>query len=708
MLETLLFVVVHSTGMRLLQAVARIGLRSGDDPRLRQHKRILTLTAALKACACPVWAIAYAASGDVRSAAIPLGYIACTVLSLVHFARTKSFAGFRFRQALLIFALPFLMHASRGGFVASSGVVLWALLAPLTFVLFHGSRASIPWFTAYALLVVAAGAVDPLLSARALETPPALIACFFAMNILTVSAITYAAVQYFARQLAEEQEKLAELVASSAQALDDVARWSSAASAQVAEAIGAREIAVWKAEEQEMVSITATTTEAPSAEALRGAALAKQSLSRASDVVVPAVGLSGEIHGALVVVGSGVVWSDTTKRLVDSFAHHLGSALELSRLRKELARAAERRKATLEDMVSRGIDVLQICPSCHRCYDQSAPQCSDDGAALSMPRPFPYRIAGRYRLTRVVAEGGMGRVFQARDERLGRDVALKAIRTEHFNNDDVRARFAREARLVARIHHPSVVEVYDSGELEDGSLYIVMEWLEGCNLAHAMKHNGPGTPPQVALLLREGASALAAAHAAGLVHRDVKPENIHLVPSTSPGGFRVKILDFGIAKELSADVSATSTGVFLGTPLYMAPEQATGRPVDARSDLYSFAAVAYQALTGRRVTLGDDISTVLSSLSHAPPPPVSSLLPGTPPEVDDAFARALAVSPDGRPGDIEAWVSSFVDLLDGLPRRCRGWRVAGVTHDEDDFSRVETVRINEPGAKLQSVAPRAS
>ncbi|MGK3997875.1 serine/threonine-protein kinase [Sorangium sp. So ce1024] len=690
------------------QAVARIGLQPGDDPRLRQQKRILTLTAALKACACPVWAIAYAASGDIRSAAIPLGYTAATVLSLVHFARTKEFAGFRFRQALLIFALPFLMHASRGGFVASSGVVLWALLAPLTFLLFHGSRASVPWFAAYALLVMVAGAVDPLLSAGAPQTPEALIACFFAMNILTVSAIAYAAVQYFARQLAEEQEKLAELVASSAQALDDVARWSSAAAGQIAEAIGADEIAVWKAEAETLVSLTATTTEAPSAEALRGAALAGRPLSRASDVVIPVVGMSGDVHGALVVVGRRVVWTDATRRLVDSFAHHLGSALELSRMRKELANAAERRRATLEDMVSRGIDVLQVCPSCHRCYDQKAPRCGDDGAALSTPRPFPYRIAGRYRLTQVVAEGGMGRVFRAQDERLGRDVAIKAIRTEHFNNDDVRARFAREARLVARIHHPSVVEVYDSGELEDGSLYIVMEWLDGCNLAHAMKHNGPGTPPQVALLLREGASALAAAHAAGLVHRDVKPENIYLVPCTSPGGFRVKILDFGIAKEISTDVSVTSTGIFLGTPLYMAPEQASGRPVDARSDIYSFAAVAYQALTGRRVTVGDDISAVLASLSRGAPPPVSSLLPGTPPEIDEAFARALALSPDERPGDIEAWVSSFVDHLDALPRRCPGWRIAGVTHDLDDFGYVETVRINEPGAKLPSVAPRAS
>ncbi|MGK4008236.1 serine/threonine-protein kinase [Sorangium sp. So ce1036] len=694
--------------MKFFQAIARIGLKSGDDPRMRRHKTLLTLTAALKACACPVWAVAYGASGDLRSAAIPLGYVACTALSLVHFARTKEFAGFRFRQALLIFALPFLMHASRGGFAASSGVVLWALLAPLTLLLFHGSRASVPWFIAYALLVLTAGAVDPALAARAQEAPPGLVAGFFAMNILTVSAIAYAAVQYFARQLAEEQEKLAELVISSAEALDDIARWSSAAATQVAEAIGAREVAVWKAEEEALVSLTTTTTEPPSTDALRHAALAKRSLARSSDVVVPVVGMSGDVHGALVVVGKSLVWSDTTRRLVDSFARHLGSALELSRMRKELASAVERREATIADMVSRGIDILQTCPICHRCYDQNAQRCAEDGAALKRPRPFPYRIAGRYRLTRVVAEGGMGRVFQAHDERLGREVAIKTIRTEHFNNEDVRARFEREARVVARIHHASVVEVYDSGELEDGSLYIVMEWLDGFTLAHAMRYNGPGTPAQVAALLREGGSALSAAHAAGLVHRDVKPENIFLVPSPSPEGFRVKILDFGIAKEISGDVSLTSTGIFMGTPLYMAPEQASGKPVDARSDLYAFAAVAYQALTGRRVAAGDDITAILSSLSRTPPPPVSALLPGTPPDVDRAFAQALALSPDERPHNVEAWVSSFVDILDHLPTRCRGWRLSGDVHDAEEFARAETVRIHEPAAKFPSGAPRAS
>ncbi len=142
-----------------------------------------------------------------------------------------------------------------------------------------------------------------------------------------------------------------------------------------------------------MISLTATTTEAPHVDALRHAALTQHPFPRSADVVVPVLGMSGDVHGALVIVGGGVVWDDTTRRLVRSFAHHLGSALGLSRLRKDLASAAERRKRR-RSMVRRGIDILRICPSCQRCYDQHAERCLDDGAALKMPRPFPIAWRG--------------------------------------------------------------------------------------------------------------------------------------------------------------------------------------------------------------------------------------------------------------------------------------------------------------------------
>jgi serine/threonine protein kinase len=325
-------------------------------------------------------------------------------------------------------------------------------------------------------------------------------------------------------------------------------------------------------------------------------------------------------------------------------------------------------------MLDRGIDLLRVCPSCWRCYDQRAEKCEADGASLQPLEALPFRIAGRYRMVRFVGEGGMGTVYRAHDERLAREVAVKVLRGEHFNNPTLRARFEHEARAVARIDHPGVIAVYDSGENEDGSLYIVMEWLSGVDLGQLLASCGPGTPREVAELLRQGAAALGAAHRAAIVHRDIKPENIFLSPAPG-GGLRVKLLDFGVAKELAGEsASLTQTGIVIGTPLYMAPEQVRGDPVGPRCDLYSFAAVAYEALCGRRVTAASDYVRILMAVvDEQPPPSISSALPDAPAEVDHAFARALAKRPDARPGDVEEWVGSFVDALERMPARAAGW-----------------------------------
>ena len=192
------------------------------------------------------------------------------------------------------------------------------------------------------------------------------------------------------------------------------------------------------------------------------------------------------------------------------------------------------------------------------------------------------------------------------------------------------------------------------------------------------------------------------------MHRDVKPENIFLVPSTAPGDFRVKILDFGIAKELSADVGATSDGHLPGDAAVHGPRTGA-RQAGGRAQRYlllrgrRLSGAHRTAHRGRRRPRHHPVEPLAR-----PPPPVSSLLPGTPPDVDRAFARALALSPDERPQDIEEWVSSFAGLLDSLPKRCPGWRISGVAHDMDELSSlVETVRIDEPAAKLRRTCPRA-
>lgn len=473
------------------------------------------------------------------------------------------------------------------------------------------------------------------------------------------------------RQLSEAQDRISKLMDSSSQAVNDVTGWATATAAQVASAVSARELDVWLFEDNCLSRVTSGSTEAPSKQQVSQALATGQYLLRGADVLVPVTGMMGELFGTLVVVGDSLIQSEAAMRLLTSFARQLGGALELQRMRKELTDATERRRTTRQSMIEKGLGLLQLCPQCGRCYDQNASRCEADSSPLSSPRPFPFRVANRYQLNRLVGEGGMGSVFHAHDMRLGRDVAVKAIKAEHFNNDTIRMRFEQEARAVAKIDHPGVIAVFDSGELDDGSLYIVMEWLRGRDLAVLIKSFGRGTPTQVATLLTQAAAALNAAHNAGLVHRDIKPENIFLIPAVD--GFRVKILDFGVAKEVATDSGLTRTGTLVGTPLFMSPEQILGKPIDRRSDLYSFAAVGYLALVGRRVTVEEEFVRILFDVVKNDPPPISTFLAGTPPEVDRAFAWALAKDPQARPSSAEEWVESFAPLLASIPCDWDGW-----------------------------------
>jgi serine/threonine protein kinase len=303
--------------------------------------------------------------------------------------------------------------------------------------------------------------------------------------------------------------------------------------------------------------------------------------------------------------------------------------------------------------------------------------CTADGAQLESPRTLPYRLLGRYRFLRLIGQGGMGMVLSAHDEKLGRDVAVKFIRAEHFNDRGMKERFEREARAVARIQHPGVINLHDSGELEDSTAFLVMEKLTGRDLGAVLGSCGRGTPAQVAVLVREGSAALGAAHRAGLVHRDVKPENIFL--ADAPGGFLVKVLDFGLAKSMAIEKGLTQTGMMVGTPKYMSPEQVRGEDVDAATDVYSFAAVCYEALTGRQAVSGDDLARILMNVCSDTPPAPSSVVPGLPPELDSAFAAALSKDRGRRPRDIEEWGAEAARILERLPPEpgAAGWPVAG-------------------------------
>ncbi len=258
-------------------------------------------------------------------------------------------------------------------------------------------------------------------------------------------------------------------------------------------------------------------------------------------------------------------------------------------------------------------------------------------------RPDEMGRLGHYRVLRLLGQGGMGLVFLADDTRLQRSVALKVMRPELAANPDSRQRFLREARAAAGVRSDRVVTIYHVDQ--EGDLpYLVMEVLHGRSLADALEKEGRlplGLGLQVA---RQTAEGLAAAHASGVIHRDVKPGNVWL---EEPSG-RVKLLDFGLARPCT-DVVITQPHVIIGTPAYMSPEQAAGKPLDARCDLFSLGAVLYQVLTGRHPFAGKTLVDVLAKVLRETPPQAASLVPGLPAGVADLLDRLLSKDPAGRP-----------------------------------------------------------
>ncbi len=539
-----------------------------------------------------------------------------------------------------------------------------------------------PWFRTvwaflgYALLAVGLAWALVRWRLRRVQAEKEALAAIVAARTTELTAKT-AELQEANRKLGRAQEQFEEMLSSAPQASEGVVEWARRLASDIGGAVGAKDIGVWELSRDSLVPIADAGIPAPSGEEIERlrSVNAPAFVESGGGVLLPVRGLSGELRGALVVNGSSPDWDDVERRVLNGFAHQLGAALDLRLLRHQLDRAQERRTASRREMHEQGIATLQLCPSCGRCYDHTATVCLEDGTALESPRALPYRLLGRYRLTRVLGQGAMGLVLTARDERLNRDVAVKLVRPEHFNDTALRHRFEREARAIARIQHPGVVALHDFGELDDGTAFLVMERLQGSDLRTVLLSHGRGSPSQVARLTRQGAAALRAAHLAGIVHRDLKPENVFLVDEAE--GFRVKIVDFGLAKSLNRERSLTRTGMIVGTPAYMAPEQVRGEDLDARVDVYAFAAVVFEALTGRPVVLGADIAQIFVNVLNAVPPAVSSFLPGVPPAVDAAFASALAKDPARRPKDVELWAESFADVLERVPPGgANGWPTA--------------------------------
>lgn len=259
---------------------------------------------------------------------------------------------------------------------------------------------------------------------------------------------------------------------------------------------------------------------------------------------------------------------------------------------------------------------LKECPECGSCYDEFVEICTKDGTRLSVSLPVERTVDRKYRLERLIGKGGMGAVYEARDLRLDRKVAVK-IMMGNFSADPVTlARFEREARLCAKLNHPNIIRIYDYGTIGSESAYLVMEYLDGSTLRAELNRIGRLAPSLCANWFNQICEGLRAAHQAGIVHRDLKPENILL--SVEAPAVVIKILDFGLAKrklpEASGPQTLTARGSFFGTLSYMSPEQLDGEEVDERSDIFTIGVMAAECLTGKHPFVADSSPLVMASI----------------------------------------------------------------------------------------------
>jgi serine/threonine-protein kinase len=270
-----------------------------------------------------------------------------------------------------------------------------------------------------------------------------------------------------------------------------------------------------------------------------------------------------------------------------------------------------------------------------------------------------------YRVEEKIGEGGMGAVFRASHVRLPKQFAIKVLQPEVLKRSDAYSRFRREAEVASSIGHPNIVEVHDFNLTGEGQPYIVMELLTGEDLRRVMKREAPFDLPRTLELVRDIAAALGAAHARGVIHRDLKPQNVFL--ARRAGRMIVKVLDFGISKISGASDVHTNSSSFLGTPAYMSPEQARGESsrVDARSDQFSLGTLVYEMLSGRRafVADGDNVFNILMRITSQDPAP----LVGVPEAVAQVVLRALSKDPDARFPGVEAFAAALADAEAGRP-----------------------------------------
>ena len=348
---------------------------------------------------------------------------------------------------------------------------------------------------------------------------------------------------------------------------------------------------------------------------------------------------------------------------------------------------------------------MKGCPACGRLYPSEAAFCPVDGHGLTSASEAPladeagdkrlgYLIAERYELRRVVADGAMGRVYEALDRLDRQSVAVKILHTEVASNEVELERFRREFQVNQLLPHAHIVKVIDFSPTHDGSFALVMEFLYGEELSAALRRKGRLHPARVVRLLSQLALALDQAHSKKLVHRDLKPDNLFLCQTSE--GDNVKILDFGSVKDKARSAkNLTVMGTTIGSPFYMAPEQAQGLPtLDHRADIWALAAIGFECITGRVPFVGQNGPTILINILQNEAPAPSSVVDQTavpiPKSVDAAFARAFRKKPEYRPSS----VGEFADEV-GVAYGLRGTHADWARSSEQSLR--ERIDVALPG-----------
>jgi len=323
---------------------------------------------------------------------------------------------------------------------------------------------------------------------------------------------------------------------------------------------------------------------------------------------------------------------------------------------------------TLDDDDGAPAGIAQYCPTCRGSFPARYERCPHDNDRLISTRgddPMIGRVLdGRFRIVRPIGRGGMGTVYEALQLPLDRPVAIKVIHEELGGEVETGQRFMREARTLVKLAHPSIVEVFDYGRTDDGTLYLVMELLRGTTLETLVAREERVAPERVAAIGAQICEALAAAHALGIVHRDLKPANV--IVNEDLGGI-VKVLDFGLAKPFT-DGAADSTGkitqigTMIGTPLYMAPESINSEVIDDRSDLYALGCMLYELLAGEPPFLAAAIHIILARHVHEPAPELPASVPGP---LRLLISSLLAKNPADRPASALAVRDTLAAFLSG-------------------------------------------